>query len=92
MNFVFLFAGLFATILVFSSFSSFVYSLSNSTNNISQDDLTHQSTTNLPFKTLSPKVKEFILSNVVNKSKAALVVGFIDPNGTKVYSFGNISK
>ena len=39
-----------------------------------------------------PKVKEFILNDVVNKSKAALVVGFIDPNGTKVYSFGNISK
>jgi len=91
MNLVFLFVGLIATILVFSSFSSFVYSLSNSTTNISKYDSTNQSI-NLPFKTFSPKVKEFILSNVVNKSKAALVVGFIDPNGTKVYSFGNISK
>ncbi|MGD9533825.1 MAG: hypothetical protein AB7V56_08665, partial [Candidatus Nitrosocosmicus sp.] len=51
MNLVFLFAGLFATILVFSSFSSFAFSLSNSTNNISKDNLINQSTTNLPFKT-----------------------------------------
>jgi D-alanyl-D-alanine-carboxypeptidase/D-alanyl-D-alanine-endopeptidase len=33
-----------------------------------------------------------MLFGIVNKSKAALVVGLIDPNGTKVYSFGNISK
>jgi serine-type D-Ala-D-Ala carboxypeptidase/endopeptidase len=92
MNLVFLFAGLFATILVFSLFSSFAFSLSNSTNNISKDDLTNQSTINLPFKELPGKVKEFILKDVINKSKAALVVGLIDKNGTKVYSFGNISK
>src|SRR6185312_8078882 len=91
MNIVFLLAGLFATILVFSLSSSSVFSLSNSTNNISKADLTNQST-NIPFNTLSPKVKEFVLSNIVNKSKAALVVGLIDPNGTKIYSFGNISK
>ncbi len=37
-------------------------------------------------------VKQFILNQIVNKSKAALVVGFVDPNGTKIFSFGNISK
>src|SRR5439155_22201898 len=26
------------------------------------------------------------------KSKAAIVVGFIDPNGTRIFSFGNMSK
>lgn len=29
---------------------------------------------------------------MINKSKASLVVGFIDPNGTRIYSYGNISK
>jgi serine-type D-Ala-D-Ala carboxypeptidase/endopeptidase len=87
---VFLFAGLFATISISSSFFSFAYSLSGS-NNISKTDLTNQSI-NHPFKELPMKVKEFILNDIVNKSKAALVVGLIDPNGTKVYSFGNISK
>jgi CubicO group peptidase (beta-lactamase class C family) len=43
-------------------------------------------------KEIPPPVKSFILNQIVNKSKAAVVVGFIDPNGTKVYSFGNISK
>lgn len=37
-------------------------------------------------------VKQFILNQIVNKSKAALVVGFVNPNGTKVFNFGNISK
>ena len=44
------------------------------------------------LKEIPAKVKEFILNDIVNKSKAAIVVGFIDPNGTKIYSFGNISK
>ena len=37
-------------------------------------------------------VKSFILNQIVNKSKAAIVVGFIDPNGTRIFSFGNMSK
>ncbi len=44
------------------------------------------------LSTIPNSVKQFILNQIVNKSKAALVVGFVDPNGTKVYSFGNISK
>lgn len=28
-------------------------------------------------------IKRFILNQIVNKSKAAVVVGFVDPNGTK---------
>jgi serine-type D-Ala-D-Ala carboxypeptidase/endopeptidase len=37
--------------------------------------------------------KEFIVNHIVNQSKSAIVVGFVDPNGTSVYSFGNyISK
>jgi CubicO group peptidase (beta-lactamase class C family) len=42
--------------------------------------------------TISPLVKNFILSQIVNKSKAAIVIGFVNPNGTRIFSFGNISK
>ncbi len=89
-----LFVGLFTTISISSpSFLSFVYSLSNSSNNIFKDNRINQSSYIQPFKEQLPnKVKEFILNDIVNKSKAALVVGFLDPNGTKIYSFGNISK
>jgi hypothetical protein len=34
----------------------------------------------------------FILNDIINKSKAEIVAGFIDLNGTKVFSLGNISK
>ena len=90
---IILFAGLFATILISTFSVAFVYSFSNSTtNNTTKTDLTTQSSVIPSFKELPDKVKEFILNDRVNKSKAAIVIGFIDPNGTKVYSFGNISK
>jgi serine-type D-Ala-D-Ala carboxypeptidase/endopeptidase len=93
-----LFVGLFTTILISTSTTIFVYSLSNSVVNITNKDLTNQSSQSSPISAslyseqIPPKVKEFIINDIVNKSKAALVVGLIDPNGTKVYSFGNISK
>ena len=43
-------------------------------------------------KEIPPPVKSFILNQIVNKSKAAIIVGFIDPNGTRIFSFGNMSK
>ncbi len=90
---IILFTGLFATILISTFSVAFVYSFSNSvTNNTAKTDFINQSSIIPPFKELPGKVKEFILNDIVNKSKAAIVVGFIDPNGTKVYSFGNISK
>jgi D-alanyl-D-alanine-carboxypeptidase/D-alanyl-D-alanine-endopeptidase len=95
MTLVFLFVGLSATFLISASYATLVYSLSNLTyNNTSKSVLTNQSSPSvgLEFKQIPPKVTNFILNDVVNKSKAALVVGLIDPNGTKVYSFGNISK
>ena len=50
-------------------------------------------TSSLPTElTIPSKVKEFILQQIVNKSKAAIVVGFVDPNGTHIFNFGNISK
>ena len=85
---VFLFTGLFAigVLLSTSSFPHLAHSLSNSS------AATANQTFVPSFKEIPVKVKEFILNNIVNKSKAAIVVGLIDLNGTKVYSFGNISK
>ena len=43
------------------------------------------------YKEISAQVKSFIFDQIVNKSKAAIVIGFVDPNGTKIFSFGNMS-
>ena len=43
------------------------------------------------YKEISAQVKNFIFDQIVNKSKAAIVIGFVDPNGTKIFSFGNMS-
>ena len=43
-------------------------------------------------KEIPPQAKSFILNQIVNKSKAAIVVGFVDPSGTRIFSFGNMSK
>ena len=45
----------------------------------------------VPTKKYRPQVKNFIFDQIVNKSKAAIVIGFVDPNGTKIFSFGNMS-
>jgi CubicO group peptidase (beta-lactamase class C family) len=42
-------------------------------------------------KEIPPPVKSFILNQIVNKSKAAIVIGFVDSNGTRIFRFGNIS-
>jgi CubicO group peptidase (beta-lactamase class C family) len=43
------------------------------------------------YKEISAQVKNFISDQIVNKSKAAIVIGFVDPDGTKIFSFGNMS-
>ena len=43
------------------------------------------------YKEISAQVKRFIFDQIVNKSKAAIVIGFVDPDGTKIFSFGNMS-
>ena len=59
------------------------------TNAVTSGQLTNSSAIS---KEIPPPVKGFILNQIVNKSKAAIVVGFIDPNGTRIFSFGNMSK
>lgn len=41
---------------------------------------------------LGSKIREFIAEKVLNQSKSSIVIGFIDPKGTVVYNFGNISE
>ncbi|KAA2283500.1 serine hydrolase domain-containing protein [Candidatus Nitrosocosmicus agrestis] len=83
------------SILLFAnSFSvAMAKSISNETNGSKLLDVSKTDTikvTNVDDK-LEPAIKEFIINKVLNKSKSSMVIGFIDPNGTKVYSFGNIS-
>ena len=52
---------------------------------------TAATTTSSINKEIPVQVKDFILNQIVNKSKAAIVVGFVDPNGTRIFSFGNMS-
>jgi serine-type D-Ala-D-Ala carboxypeptidase/endopeptidase len=41
---------------------------------------------------ISPDVREFIMDQIVNESKSAIVIGFVGFNGANLYSFGNISE
>lgn len=66
--------------------ASYLHSSSADKNNMSSNKDASE------FSIIPNPVNQFILNQIVNKSKAALVVGFVDPNGTKVFSFGNISK
>jgi serine-type D-Ala-D-Ala carboxypeptidase/endopeptidase len=81
-----LFSGSFSTIWILTfSMNAFAYSSSTSA----------VSTTNssaIDNKEIPLQVKSIILNLIVNKSKAAIVVGFVDPNGTRIFSFGNMSK
>jgi CubicO group peptidase (beta-lactamase class C family) len=58
----------------------------------SQTDTTTTTTSSInKEEIISSQVKSFILDQIVNKSKAAIVIGFVDPNGTRIFSFGNMS-
>jgi D-alanyl-D-alanine-carboxypeptidase/D-alanyl-D-alanine-endopeptidase len=72
-----LFTGSFTAISITFS-TAFAYSTATTNSSINKE--------------IPPQVKSFILNQIVNKSKAAIVVGFVDPNGTRIFSFGNMSK
>ena len=71
----------FLLLLFAGSFTAFAYS-STYTSTTTNSSLNNE---------ITPQVKSFILNQIVNKSKAAIVVGFVDPNGTRIFSFGNMS-
>ncbi len=81
-----LFSGSFAAIWTLTfSYTTFAY-ISSSTSSVSTIN-----SSAINNKEIPPPVKSFILNQIINKSKAAIVVGFIDPNGTRIFSFGNLS-
>src|ERR1043166_8051619 len=57
----------------------------------SQTDMTTTTSSINKEEIISSQVKSFILDQIINKSKAAIVIGFVDPNGTRIFSFGNMS-
>jgi len=57
----------------------------------SQTDTTTTTSSINKEEIISSQVKSFILDQIINKSKAAIVIGFVDPNGTSIFSFGNMS-
>ena len=76
-----------ATSVMTSSYTNaFAYSSSTASGTI------NSSTTTNKEVAISPPVKNFILDQIVKKSKAAIVIGFVNPNGTRIFSFGNMSK
>ena len=75
-----LFTGSFTAVLItMTSWMAFAYSSTSTADS------------SITSKEIPPQVKNFILNQIVNKSKAAIVVGFVDPNGTRIFSFGNMS-
>jgi serine-type D-Ala-D-Ala carboxypeptidase/endopeptidase len=82
-----LFIGSFLTVSM--AFSTTFASSSSSSSTTS----TTTSTSSINKEVIIPaQVKNFVLNQIVNKSKAAIVIGFVDPNGTRIFSFGNMSK
>jgi CubicO group peptidase (beta-lactamase class C family) len=79
-----LFVGSFlAASMAFST--AFAYSSPSTTST------TTTSTSSIGKDVIPAQVKNFILNQIVNKSKAAIVIGFVNPNGTRIFSFGNMS-
>ena len=80
---VILFTELFtiAVLLSTSSFPHLAHSFSNSSAATANQTLVPS------LKQMPVKVKEFILNNIVNKSKAAIVVGLIDLNGIQLHQY-----
>jgi D-alanyl-D-alanine-carboxypeptidase/D-alanyl-D-alanine-endopeptidase len=85
-----LFTGSFAaiSILTSSSTNAFAYSSTNSSSAAAAAAATNSSIAN---NEIPAQVKNFIVSQIVNKSKAAIVIGFVNTNGTRIFSFGNMS-
>ena len=79
-----LFVGLFMAVSIAAS-TGFAYSINNN------DNATVTNSPNKDVKTIPSQVINFILDQIVNRSKAAIVIGFLDPNGIRIFSFGNMS-
>jgi serine-type D-Ala-D-Ala carboxypeptidase/endopeptidase len=81
---VFFVAAIFAMAVFLISTLPFAFAYSTT----SSDTANTNSITN---NEIPIQVKNFILDQIVHKSKAAIVIGFVDSNGTRIFSFGNMS-
>ena len=70
-------------IFTMTGISTFAYSINSSSIDNSNPSGIHDE--------VSAQVKNFIFDQIVNKSKAAIVIGFVDANGTSIFGFGNMS-
>lgn len=95
-----LFTGSFAAISILMSSATtttlaFAYSSPTSFFSSSSSSSSSATTSNSLItnkeEVIQDQVKNFIVNQIVHKSKAAIVVGFVDPNGTRIFSFGNMS-
>lgn len=79
-------------IFLFVTFILFLTTISVQKLNAIQEAQYFSNLENSDKQQISSDVKKFIIDQIVNKSKSAIVIGFIGKNGTGVYSFGNISE
>ena len=79
-------------IFLFVTFMLFLTTISVQKVNAIQESQHFNNLENSDKQQISLDVKKFIIHQIVNKSKSAIVIGFIGTNGTNLYSFGNISE
>jgi CubicO group peptidase (beta-lactamase class C family) len=79
-------------IFLFVTFMLFLITSSVQKVNAIQESQHFSNLENSNKQQISSDVKKFIIDQIVNKSKSAIVIGFIGTNGTSVYHFGNISE
>src|ERR1041385_6340785 len=72
-----------AVISVSCLLQSFVYAFTSTPVNTSNSSGS--------YKEIPAQVKNYILGQIVNRSKAAIIIGFVDPDGTRIFGFGNMS-
>lgn len=68
------------------------YSISESSDFKNSNGYINNNTSSYDKEKIPLSIKKFIINEIVNKSKAAIVVGFLGLNGSNIYSFGNISE
>lgn len=68
------------------------YSFSESSDFKNSNGYINNNTSSYDKEKIPLSIKKFIINEIVNKSKAAIVVGFLGLNGSNIYSFGNISE
>src|SRR5829696_6180427 len=79
-------------IFLFVAFMLFLTTISVQKLNAIQESQYFRNLEDSDKQQISSDVKKFIIDQIVNNSKSAIVIGFIGTNGTSVYHFGNISE